>query len=520
MSVAQKLLLALALAGGAVCIATGSPSRLTLSPGVSRIVIRRNNVAKQPAENDKSKGKDTKGQARPASVDPAKLEQAEEKRRQVEALLAKLATAEEQELARIEEELVGLGQAALVPLKLAELSDNFELRRRAIQISARLRWRLVCSPGLLKAHPELLQLMSGHDTKARAALVDKICKSAKVSALGFLGECLADPQTYVRQRAIDGLLRVAKHSRGGKSSRAHKQVAALLDTALGDDDRNIRLLAVGALAKIKAVKPTRLAQMLDDDSLEVRTTVIRAMGFSGNRKATKYIKALLDDPQWRIRAAALEALDQLVDEKRAYSVAPLVMKRLNDQDEYVRELAVKILGQWNYRKAAPQLLQLIKEKKIGEEGQESCDADGSRFAETTDAVYTAIVNFDRRGFADFALSDHSGAAAKAGDSSGDAATDTCGRRRRGEPFGSDGSSSKGFRPLVREHGGRGGDRWCAGYDSLTSSRFFGESSVASSSSKGGDDLSHSSDSGGGGDRQRNYGLCDSAVRDHFQWDED
>ncbi|MDK1032632.1 MAG: HEAT repeat domain-containing protein, partial [Planctomycetia bacterium] len=303
---------------------------------------------------------------KPAGQSIGALEQAEEKRRQAEALVAKLASALKGELPRIEQELTAIGQAAMVPLKLAELSDNFEVRRRATLIAGRLRWRLVCPPDLMKAHPDLVAVMSGRDNEARATLVDRIAKTARAPALAFLGECLADPQIYVRQRAIDGLVHVAR-SDSRISRGAQKKVSELLDMALRDDDRNIRLLAVGAMAKIRAVEPARLAEMLDDDSVEVRTTVIRAMGFSRNFQAVKYIKPLLKDPQWRIRAAALEALAQLVSSSQASSVATEVLKRLDDEDNYVRELAAKILGDWRYSKAAQELLELIKAKTISEE---------------------------------------------------------------------------------------------------------------------------------------------------------
>ena len=291
----------------------------------------------------------------------------EQKRALAEALVAELATADEDQLARIEKDLTNLGSEALIPLKLAELSDNFELRRRAVIISSRIRWRLVASEALLRSHPKLVEIMSGQDAEARAALVEKIVRLHLSSSLEFLGECLADPQIYVRQRAIDGLIGIGKRFSGRKSSPTKDRVSELLQVALDDDDRNIRLLAVGAMAQIQAVKPARLAEMLDDDSLEVRTTVIRAMGHSGNSDAVKYIIPFLEDPEWRIRAAVLEALEQLVEYGKPSAAAPDVINRLNDPDEYVRELAVKLLGQWQYRKAARQILTLVKAGQISEE---------------------------------------------------------------------------------------------------------------------------------------------------------
>ena len=307
-------------------------------------------------------------ESRPA-VSTTQLAAGEDKRQKADALVARLAGASPKELEAVEEELFQLGRDAMVPLKLGELSDNFELRQRSAAAAARLRWRLACGEALLKKQPGLIAAMSGADAAVRAAAMDKVVQSAGAEAVDFLGECLADPQPFVRQRAIDGL--VLAHQGGqsvsDKITGAQRKAVRFLESALADDeDRNIRLLAIGALAKIRSINVDQLSRLLEDDSLEVRATVIRAMGFSGEAKAIPVIKPLLKDPQWQVRAAALEALGELVNSDKARPSAPDVLERLRDEDAYVRDLAAKILGRWRYTDSAATILRLVREGRVSE----------------------------------------------------------------------------------------------------------------------------------------------------------
>jgi HEAT repeat protein len=289
--------------------------------------------------------KGTSPASRPAT-DGGKGLSAEGRRKKAEALIADLAGASPKDLAAIEQELLGVGAEAMVPLKLAELSENFELRQRAGATASRLRWRLACGEAMLKREPDLLAVMSGEDAHARAVFVDRIAADAGAGAVGFLGECLADPQPFVRQRAIDGLVGVCQGDHPGRNTpdELRQRVVRILEGALDDDeDRNIRLLAIGAMTKIGAVDVDRLAKLLGDDSLEVRATVIRAMGFSGDGKAVRHIKPLLKDPQWRVRGAALEALAKLVRDNKGDLVAADLANCLNDPEPYISDLAAKVV---------------------------------------------------------------------------------------------------------------------------------------------------------------------------------
>jgi len=319
---------------------------------------------------------DPKSSAPSTSSDPAKravpsrasLVAAEKVRREATKIVATLATAKASDLAGIEQRLAGLGEVSMVALKLAALSDNFELRRRADRIASRLRWRLVAGTSATKWTASLVDVMSGSDVKARAAMVEKMVTSNDPRLVGVLGECLADWQTFVRQRAIDGLVALGgdRTSRSRSSNSNRTQITRLLEGCLDDDDLNMRLLAVAAMAKLGVASIDRLAEMLDDESIEVQTTAIKAMGLSDKPKAVAHLNPLLKDRRWQIRAAALAALGQLIDEDTAKLAGKQVTELLADDDEFVRGLAAKMVGQWQWQGAAPVVLRLMKEGKLAD----------------------------------------------------------------------------------------------------------------------------------------------------------
>lgn len=312
-----------------------------------------------------------------------KLLAEQERAAKAEQLVARLATAAEADLPAIEEALATLGPRAMVPLKLAEQSDNFEIRRRAVRMAARVRWRIAAPVELLKERPNLIDVMSADDAKARATLVDEIVPKADASTIDFFAECLADSQNYIRQRAIDGLVAVAKSLGTSRpiisvpgtdtlkkdpnaAPSPLDRVIALLDAALTDDDRNIRLLAIGAMSTVRAANVDRLALLLADESPEVRSTAIKAIGRSGNTSAAAMILPLLSDPAWQTRAATIEALGELIRDRPNQTQGEAVAAHLDDPDEYVRALAARLLGRWKCTSVAGTLLQRIKAGTLSE----------------------------------------------------------------------------------------------------------------------------------------------------------
>lgn len=294
--------------------------------------------------------------AGPAAGDQARLLAGVEQRERADALVRELATAADDELPRIERELAELGPAAMVALRLGELGDSFAMRQRSAALAGRVRWRLVASAELLEREPDLLTTMAGEDARARAAAVDAVSESPPATALPFLRECLTDAQSYVRHRAVEGMANLA-----GEHEQHQAEVVAILETTLADrSDRDLQVLGISALTRLGAVDVARLAPLLDHEAMEVRRSAIRALGFSGDGRAAAHVLPRLDDPQWRVRAAALEALQELSRQlPDPQAVGQRVLPLLADEDGFVRANAATLLARMQYTPAVPHMLEAM-----------------------------------------------------------------------------------------------------------------------------------------------------------------
>ncbi|HDZ22047.1 hypothetical protein LCGC14_0016460 [marine sediment metagenome] len=296
----------------------------------------------------------------------ARLAKLEQRRREARQLVAGLASAAPEELADLEARLLAVGPEAMVPLKLAGLSDNYELRRRAAGIAKRLRWHLVAPKSLRAKFPAVVETMAGSAAEDRASVVDAVADWAKPEATNFLAECLTDSQVYVRQRAVDGLVKVVDECSSSERAPMKTKVGGVLTELLDDPDRNVRLLAISAMMQGDMANVPRLAGMLGDESMEIRATALKALGFSRKRAALEYVVPLLEDPQWRVRAAALEAIKQLAKRDDYKKVGPAVIRRLEDPEPFVRNLAVKLVGKWKLTDAGDAILEQIRREWISE----------------------------------------------------------------------------------------------------------------------------------------------------------
>lgn len=281
-------------------------------------------------------------------------------RERADAIVASLEDADGSELAEIERRLAELGREAMIPLKLAELSGNLVVRRRAETLAKRLRWRLAVSDTLLKRQPKLIDVMAGADRQARTGKVDALVSSAAAMHIGFFVECLADPEPYVRQRAVQGLVAVAQ--RGGSGAvRARERLVELLGSTR---DEQLRLSLLGVLHELDHWPLEKIRPLLAEGSIEVRRTALLTLGHSQMPAAIEPVAAQLDDPDWRIRAAALDALSDLARDPNEKRIAAKVLSVVDDPDEFVSSRALKLLVQLEHPEAGDVLLERLQQKKI------------------------------------------------------------------------------------------------------------------------------------------------------------
>lgn len=138
---------------------------------------------------------------------------------------------------------------------------------------------------------------------------------------------------------------------GSADSQARESVVA----ALRDESPAVRRIAANLLARIGPGDPEPLLQSLHDDSAEVRTAAVEALGETGEVEVTSAIKPLLVDPSPQVRRAAVGALGALEGIGNGW-----VEGALRDGSPEVRAEAVAQLAAHGQREAGRQtLIELI-----------------------------------------------------------------------------------------------------------------------------------------------------------------
>jgi HEAT repeat protein len=210
----------------------------------------------------------------------------------------------------------GLGAAAATPEFLAALAQLFRDPDSSVRYHA---VRAMGGLGAAAATPELLatlaQLLRDPDGSVPDAAVRAMgglgAAAATPELLATLAQLLRDPEISVR---ID----VARAVGGLGAAAATPELLALLAQLLRDPDWGVRAAAVSAMGGLGAAAATpellaTLAKVLrgDRDS-SMRAAAAKTVGGLGAAAATPELLAalaqFLRDPNWRVRAAAAEAI--------------------------------------------------------------------------------------------------------------------------------------------------------------------------------------------------------------------
>ena len=144
---------------------------------------------------------------------------------------------------------------------------------------------------------------------------------------------------------------------------AEKDVEGIIK-ALGDEDKDVRMDAAGALGKIgdkRAVDPLTAALEKDEDC-DVRASAALALGIVGEGERVvvdPLIAALKKDKHWGVRASAAIALGPT-----AYSLGDL-------RDERIVESLIAALGDehWGVQQNAATTLGLLTKMNLGTDQQ-------------------------------------------------------------------------------------------------------------------------------------------------------
>ncbi|BDQ35940.1 hypothetical protein SYK_03000 [Pseudodesulfovibrio nedwellii] len=132
---------------------------------------------------------------------------------------------------------------------------------------------------------------------------------------------------------------------------------AILQQAVEDEESDIRRVAVEALASFPDNKDTWLPlvlQRLNDESKDVRLTVVEILGqHYGEDTMPHLVDALNDEDDW-VKIRAMDALG----EHSSQEAAPLMVDMLEDSNRFVVMKAIEALGNIGGSKAFAALLQV------------------------------------------------------------------------------------------------------------------------------------------------------------------
>lgn len=187
----------------------------------------------------------------------------------------------------------------------------------------------------------LIRTLRDSDRAVREAATSSLTTLGQPAVLS-LGFCLQDPNLQVQEAAASILATIAD-----------EQVYEPLLSALLNPNWIVRMSAAKGLTRLKDARAIdTLIVVLQDKVPAVREEVCRAIQAIGETSIPPLLKGL-QDPNWRIRLRAVEALSLL---KPQAAVAPLMNLVANDSDSAVRQDAIRALGQIGDTHAIPLLL--------------------------------------------------------------------------------------------------------------------------------------------------------------------
>ena len=223
--------------------------------------------------------------------------------------------------------LVQFGDEVL-PLLRSEEASPASARTRAM-----VRW-MVLVPDTIESRRALRTVLTNGSSVERQEAVESLAQLG-AEALPILTEILHDEDVLVRESALSSLGTI-----GG--AEAMQAVAS----ALTSDDSNLRMVAARQLGQTRDANAAALvaeAGLINDDDEMVAVAAITAIADArGERQEAVLIQAL-EDPRWRVRAAAATAIASL--RISTPTAAKALADRLEDTDPFVIAEVIKALTQ-------------------------------------------------------------------------------------------------------------------------------------------------------------------------------
>jgi HEAT repeat protein len=164
-------------------------------------------------------------------------------------------------------------------------------------------------------------------------------------------DLLRDDDMMVRQRATDCLIHIA-------DAKIVPEVMALMR----DKDVNIRRCAIEVLKNLKdPATSEELMRSLKDSDWWVRQIATSSLTeLHGDNNITRSFITLTRDPDENLRRCAVEFFNKVID-PAAYDA---LIERLEDEDWWVREKAIRALGKLKNEQAVAPLLNKLDDREV------------------------------------------------------------------------------------------------------------------------------------------------------------
>lgn len=262
-----------------------------------------------------------------------------------------------------------VGAAAIEPLMALLRNPEFPQRRLVVEALSGIADERVAAP--------LLGVLKDSDPHVRVAAIEALANVKSSASVEPLLALLRDNDPVVRAAAANTLGKVAD---AGSIDR--------LATALKDSHWSVRKCAVDAMARLKdprAVPP--LTTLLHDPDNDVREAVVEALARIRDKSAVEKLVPALADAQSSVRYAAAGALGRIDADwkcsEAAHAAIPALKALQEDKDYWVRHAATDAINK------------LLNARKAGPEAALSSDALSGKRVATLEALAQAIGDWDR-----------------------------------------------------------------------------------------------------------------------------
>lgn len=263
-----------------------------------------------------------------------------------------------------------LAARIVAELQGAKIADEFVKRGGSVDTPQELR-------------NQLATLVGGfNDEKVNRQLLNDLTGRGKPEEKLFLIQALKGLQEDKVSRGLEHLLLdkdtdVVVHACKAIAERKQKESADKLMRLVGKGkEKNAMRAALDALTVVRHGDPAWIDQLLDYtkyEDPEVRNLALQALGTTKDKKALDKLVAALQDPNWSVRLAALDALEHL---KTKEAIGPIIERMAKEEGRMAQEFSLalwRLTGQgfqenaqgWdNWWKASADRFEFLTEEQL------------------------------------------------------------------------------------------------------------------------------------------------------------